>query len=104
MFYRMTFTTNLLTAYKNLGKKIITVDFKQIVSKNFLLPIGNLLSITKKWIKYTRQSLIYRALYRTVLFPVPNYFFVSFDFMFGYLTKYPNTFDLTFPIYLDLHR
>jgi ribosomal protein S4 len=48
MFHRMNFTTNLLTAYKNLKKKRIIVDFKQIFSPNYLLPMGKLLSITKK--------------------------------------------------------
>lgn len=104
MFHRMNFTTNLLTAYSNLRNKRVIVDFEKITSPNYLLPMGKLLSITKKWIRQMRIALIYRIKKRIILYSLPFYFFISFDFMFGYLTKYPSTFDLTFPINVDLQR
>jgi len=51
-----------------------------------------------------RSAFCYRIKRRTVLYSMPPYFFISFDFMFGYLTKYPGTDDLAFPINLDLQR
>lgn len=104
IIYRMNFAPTVFSALNFLNKKWVFVDFISITSKNYVVPIGKLISLKKKLIKKLRKFLFYRIKNKAILFITPTFFFISYHFMFGYLLKYPIKDDLVYPIDLDLQR
>ena len=104
IIYRMNFAATVFSALDLLNKKSVFVDFISITSKNYVVPIGKLISLNKKLIKKLRKFLFSRIKNKAILFITPSFFFISYHFMFGYLLKYPIKDDLVYPIDLDLQR
>lgn len=80
------------------------LDFKPINLVNELIPIGQMITLNKKWHIKIINNLLKRIKLRTLLFPAPKFLYTSYSCFFFYLMRYPKRDDLVYPFAIDLQR
>lgn len=105
IIYRLNFTPNVfwLLSFVKAGCNFY-LESTPISLLNMLIPVGNLITIRRKWHRKFAVQLIKRIKLRTLLFPTPKFIYSSYRFFYFYLLRYPKRTDLVYPFALDLQR
>jgi len=103
-FYRTNFLSNIFEIMRFIKAGNVLVNFNAISSLNYLLPVGSILSVPFRYKRYINQRLLERLQYGAVLFNMPRFFFISFNFLFAMLLRYPVKKDLIYPFPIDIQR
>lgn len=102
--YRSNILVNPFEIPKFISEDNIYIDFRIINKSHYLVPIGKFLTFDPEIWPRLVYSLCQRLRQKVIPFAPPRYMFISYEFNFMYLLKYPIKRDLIYPISIDIQR
>lgn len=102
--YRSNYLSNPFEIMDFIKDNNVYIDFEPISTFNFLVPIGQLITFDENVLEKLIYTLIRRLKIKAVLFTIPRYMFISYQFHFFYLLRFPRRRDLIYPITIDIQR
>lgn len=105
IIHKLNYTHNIFWLLNFIKQKNnVFVDFKPVNKINFIVPVGQLINITKKWQLAFDYRLLKRLKYNLLLFNKPKFLFISYKCHFSYLMRFPRKRDIIYPFNLDIQR
>jgi hypothetical protein len=102
--YRTSFIPNPFQCIEIVKRGNVTIEGVVQGHINYLIQLNQLVSFIPSFKRLIYLSLLYRLARGAILFNPPRYIYVSFIFLFTYMTRPPHRRDLVFPISLDMYR
>ena len=105
MLYRMHFISNIFSIRSFILNKNVYLNKRIVTFPNMKVWYGDILQLDSLKSKIIKLDLIKRFVLSNMYFSVPNYMFVSYKLMFGFVYKEPLMVDITYPNDLiDIYR
>lgn len=105
IIYRLNYTHNIFWILRFVKTKFnVFINFEPKNSINYLVPVGDLILINKKWWNLFDWNLRLRLKRKALFFNRPKYLFISYKCHFSYLMRSPHKSDIIYPFAVDLQR
>lgn len=104
MVYRSNFLYNMFEIRQYVKRANVFINGMLINFVNFLLKIGDMLTLRRKHVAPLKRIIMHRIKLRRVFFNAPRYMYVNFKLFFTFMETKPFIKDLAFPSKMDLLR
>lgn len=104
VLYRSNLVANMFMAIHLVKYSSIWVNKKLISSSNYLVKIGDIVTLFYNFCSLLRFHLFLRLLRKSVYFSMPRHMFISYKIFLITMVEYPKDQDLAFPTKMDIYR
>lgn len=102
--YRTSLMTNPFQCIEFIKRGNILINFRLENHYNFRVPINTLVTFSSYGKRLIYMNVIPRLKAKRTLFNVPKYMYLSYIFLYSYMTRPPRGTDLIFPVAIDMYR